>query len=89
MAHTKEESGLPIDQYNKSTPPGWQEGVPHYPFRLYRQKLALWHALTDLQPHQLGPAIAGRLRGRLFNLAMSLQFALPDGTVLAETQALS
>ena len=47
------------------------------------------NTLTDLQPQQIGPAIAGRLKGRLFNIAMSLQFFLPDGTLLAEAAALA
>lgn len=89
QAGHNEPGGLPLDQYTKSQPPGWQEGLPHYPFRLYSQKMKLWLQLTDLSESQVGPAIAGRLKGRLFNLAMSLRIQLPDGSVLTEDAALS
>ena len=60
MAHSNgdRDGGLPIDQFTKSTPPGWQEGLPHYPFRLYKQKMNLWSHTTDLMGGQIGPAMA-------------------------------
>ena len=57
-------------QYTKSTPPGCQEGISRYPFRPYSQTLKLWTPFTYLTDTQIGPAIAGRLKGRLFYLAM-------------------
>ena len=78
-----------MDGYSRSVPPGWAEGLPHYPFRLFEQKLKLWIQLNELNNAQLGPAIAGRLTGRLFNVAMGLQIRLEDGTMLTEDAALT
>ena len=65
-------SNLPLEQFNKSTPPGWRPGDAKYPLRRYEQLLSLWSKMTDLRPDQMGPAMAGRLRGASFQLAMKL-----------------
>jgi hypothetical protein len=66
-------SGLPLEAYTKSVPPGFAVGQTHFPFRRYLERLRLWYRLTDLDASQIGPAVAGRLSGRPFNLAMSLR----------------
>ena len=71
-----ESIGLPLDVYTKATLPGWKPGIAHFLFRRYLERLKLWSHMTDLQAGQLGPAVAGRLQGRLFNLAMVMKSAL-------------
>ena len=81
--------GLQLDQYNKSTPPGWRPGLYHYPYRRFIERLRLWYRITDLNAEQVGPAVAGRLQGRPFNLAMSLTITDRGGEVLTGDSALA
>ena len=53
------------------------------------ERLTLWYYQTDLKESAQGPAVAGRLSGRPFNLAMKLRFTLPDGRTLDGADALS
>jgi hypothetical protein len=46
-------SGLPLESYTKTTPPGWQTGHVHYPFIRYLERLRLWYRLTDVLPEQV------------------------------------
>ena len=66
------DSGTPLDQFTKSMPPGWRPNVVRYPLRRYIQLLRLWWRQTDLPETSAGPAMAGRLRGTAFQLAMNL-----------------
>ena len=66
------ETGTPIDQFSKSMPPGWRPNVARYPLRRYIQLLRLWWRQTDLPETSAGPAMAGRLRGTAFQIAMNL-----------------
>ena len=70
---------MPLDQYNKGTPPGWRPGLAHHPFRRFLERLRLWYRMTDLGADQVGPAVAGRLQGRPFNVAMKLRIVDPTG----------
>ena len=65
--------GMPLESFTRSTPPGWRPGVTSYPLRRYKQLLALWWRQTDLEERFLGPAMAGRLRGTAFQLAMAMR----------------
>ena len=66
------DSGLQLDQFTKSCPPGWKPGIAKYPLRRYFQLIGLWWRQTELQEHCMGPAVAGRLRGAAFQFALSL-----------------
>ena len=70
---TDASSRLPLDTFTRSTPPGWTVNIQRYPIRRYAQLLKLWWLQTDLPEHQWGPAIAGRLKGSVFQYAMSLK----------------
>ena len=74
----KDSHGTPLETFTKSTPPGWDPGQSDtYPLRAYVERLRLFTRMTDLRADQLGPAIAGRLKGRAFHLAMSMKFTCP------------
>lgn len=64
--------GLSLETFSRSTPPGWKPNMSRYPLRRYLQLLRLWWRTTDVPEHASGPAIAGRLRGTAFQLALSL-----------------
>ena len=82
-------SGLPLDQYTKTCPPGWRLGLYQYPLKRYLDLLKLWYRLTDYEPSQQGPAVAGRLQGRPFTLATELRLTKQDGTILVGDAALA
>ena len=81
--------GLPLDAFNKSTPSGWRPGLSHYPFRRYKERLQLWRLQTELSDAQQGPAVAGRLQGRPFNIALALRIVTQQGGILTGAQALA
>ena len=81
--------GLPLDQFTNATPPGWRPGITHYPFRRFKERLQLWSSTTDRTVAQQGPALAGRLTGRPFNLAMALKVQTQAGQELVGTAALA
>ena len=72
------DGGLPLDSFTRSCPPGWRPGQTSYPLRRYRQLLSLWWRQADLQEFQVGPAMAGRLRGAAFQVAMSMSMERYD-----------
>ena len=78
MTEMKLTGGLPLDEFTKSTPPGWRPGVNKYPFRKYQQKLRLWWRQTDVSESQAGPSIAGRLQGSAFQIANRLRASRID-----------
>ena len=83
MAYENSHS-LPLEVYNKSTPPGWTPGDARYPLRRYQQLLDLWVRFTDLSPDKRGPAMAARLKGSAFEMAIRLRttrYLPPDGRV--------
>ena len=63
--------------------------MPHYPFRRYMERLRLWYRQTELDVEAIGPAVAARLQGRPFNLAMSLAFQDRTGRQLRGDEALA
>ena len=67
-----EVSNIPLPQYTKSVPPGWDPSSQTFPLRAYIDRLKLWTRTTDLRNEQMGPAVAGRLVGRPFDVAMQL-----------------
>lgn len=69
-------SHLPLNQYSKDIPPGWDPRDPNFPLRAYISRLKLWSRTTSLRPEQMGPAVAGRLQGRPFDLALQMQIDL-------------
>eukprot|EP00959_Pyramimonas_sp_CCMP1952_P329605 6900837-Pyramimonas_sp.AAC.1 len=70
---THTESGLALDTFTKSVPPGWRVGLPKYPLRRYTQLLRLWWRQTDISESATGPAMAGRLKGAAFQIANNLK----------------
>ena len=67
-----EVSNIPLPQYTKSVPPGWDPSIQTFPLRSYIDRLKLWTRTTVLRSEQMGPAVAGRLVGRPFDVAMQL-----------------
>ena len=53
------------------------------------ERLRLWYRQTELDVEAIGPAVAARLQGRPFNLAMSLSFMNRDGRQLRGDEALA
>ena len=82
-------AGMPLESYNRSTPPGWRPGVTKFTIRRYLERLRLWYRQTDLGPEQVGPAVAGRLAGRAFDTAMSLRIVTQSGRALSGDSALA
>ena len=70
---------LPLQEFRRDVPPGWQAGDPAYPLRLYLEKLQLWYRTTNLDDEIVGPMVAGRLHGRAAKVAMMLRVPRPDG----------
>ena len=71
---------LPLQEYRRDVPPGWNPGDPGYPLRTYFEKLRLWYRVCSVEDELVGPLIAGRLYGRAAKIAMSLRVPRPDGT---------
>ena len=89
MANETGTSGLPLDQFSRQTPPGWHLGDSRYPVKRFLEVLKLWHATTDCDVEKRGPAVAGRLVGRLQKVALEMRLTKQDGTVLVGVDALS
>ena len=73
MATVASVGGLPLDEFSKSTPPGWRNGLKDNTFRLYLEKLRLWNRMTDVAEGNKGVTIAGRLKGRAYKTALKLK----------------
>ena len=86
---TSGSGGLALDQYSATLPPGWRPGLTHFPFRRYLERMRLWYRMNTLHPSQLGPAVAGRLQGKPFNMAMRLRITVRDGRTLVGDNALA
>ena len=80
---------LPLEAYNKSTPPGWKLGLYRYQFRRFMERMRLWYRLTDLNVDQIGPAIVGRLQGKPFTLALRTQVRAQNGNMLTGDEGLA
>ena len=71
---------IPLQEYRREIPPGWQPGDPAYPLKAYFDRLRLWYRIASLDDELIGPTIAGRLYGRAHRVAMPLRVPRPDGT---------
>jgi hypothetical protein len=87
--HSDFGGGLPLQEYTARVPPGWDPNDSKYPLHLYQERLSLWSRLTEFRPEQVGVAIVGRLKGRAYNLALSLVVTAPDGSTLVKDAALA
>lgn len=70
---------IPLQEYRKEVPPGWQPGDPNYPLRTYLDKVRLWYRITNMEDEAIGPLLAGRLYGRASKLALNLRVPRPHG----------
>ena len=90
MAQEGQNAGLALENYTKSTPPGWRPGIAGYPFRLYVQRMRLWYRITELSSSACGPAAIGRLSGRPYSLILeTLRLTTQEGEVLQGDAALA
>ena len=89
MTNVHHGGGIPIDEYSRQVPPGWAPGIAGYTMKLYQQKVRLWYHMTDLPETAIGSALAGRLKGGAFRLAMKLRCTQQDGTVVTGDVALA
>ena len=65
-----------LDYSDEKTPPGWMPGIANYPFVQYQKKLELWimrYRLASLPREQEAPAMASRLHGQPWEIAMKLR----------------
>ena len=55
--------GLPLDEFNKNTPPGWKPGIEGYPLKHYLDLCSLWYKQHDGKDEEVGILLSGRLKG--------------------------
>ena len=73
--------GMSLEDYSKQVPPGWMAHMSNYPLKLYKEKLALWMRITDLDEEKQGPTILGRIKGPAYRIIMQMQVPRqPDET---------
>ena len=65
--------GLPLDEYNRSTPPGWKPGLARYPLSLFEDKLKLWYKQFTGADEEVGILLAGRLKEGALTIALKLR----------------
>ena len=41
-------SGIPLDEYRKDVPPGWEPGNPRYPLKQFLERVKMWYLLYPL-----------------------------------------
>ena len=70
-------SGIPLDEYTSTIPPGWKPGMEHYPLRMYIDKMQMWWKQTDFEYAQASVLIAGRLKLGANKLALKLRLERP------------
>ena len=63
---------LALDEYNKTTPPGWMPHMREYPLKLFKEKFRLFMKQTSLKYEEIGPVLLGRLKGAAYRLAMKV-----------------
>jgi len=81
--------GIPLDEYTRTCPPGWQPGLDTYPFRLYQEKMKMWWLVQEYEDHVIGNIIAGRLKKGALRVAMLLRLTTLDGRVFIGSEALA
>ena len=65
--------GLALDEYTKSTPPGWRPHMHSYPLKLFLEKFDLWKRQTSVPENEIGVTLAGRLKDAAYRLAMKIK----------------
>ena len=68
--------GIPMEEYRRDVPPGWEPNIPSYPLKLYMERVRPWYRVYDGADENAGPLLVGRLRGRAQQIALGLR--LPD-----------
>eukprot|EP00971_Amphidinium_carterae_P348018 6490274-Amphidinium_carterae.1 len=84
-----DQGGQSLEYSKKDVPPGWRPGLRHYTFQRYIERVRLWRRTTDMKAHQQGPALASRLEGRPFDLALGLSIVNEEGRTLVGDEALA
>ena len=71
VVHT---GGLPLEEFNPKTPPGWQPGMDSWPFKKYLEKLKMWYRTSEYKVGDgiIGPLVALRLKGEAYEIAVKL-----------------
>ena len=69
-AHSYPGGNLPLEEYNERTPPGWQPGLPNYPWKRYFERLQLWNRMTTAEIGKRGILVHSRLKGDAHDLGL-------------------
>eukprot|EP00435_Cladocopium_sp_Y103_P026047 s1176_g6.t1 len=70
---------IPLDEYRRDVPPGWRPGQLDYPLKLYLERVRMWYDIYESPDEYVGPLLAGRLRGRAQQIALTLRLPDPHG----------
>ncbi|CAJ1458578.1 unnamed protein product [Effrenium voratum] len=81
MATPSGSGGIPLTEFRRDLPPGWEPGDPNYSLTTYFQRLRLWYRQTEVPDECVGPIVAGRLGPRAQRVALELRLVRPDGQV--------
>ena len=73
--------GVPLEEYRKDIPPGWEPNLVNYPLKLYMERVQLWYRVYEGADESVGPLLAGRLRGRAQQIALGLRLPDPNGHI--------
>ena len=73
--------GIPLDEHRRDVPPGWALGSLDYPLKLYLERAKMWYRMFEGLDESVGPLLAGRLRGRAQQIALTLRLPDPHGGV--------
>ena len=73
--------GVPLEEYRKDIPPGWEPNLVNYPLKLYMERVQLWYRVYEGADESVGPLLAGRLRGRAQQIALGLRLPEPNGHI--------
>ena len=68
---------MPLDESTRNVPPGWKPGLDWYPYRLYVEKVRVWHRTAEFNEEELGPILTQRLEGGALRVALTLRVPLP------------
>ena len=76
--------GVPLTEFRRDLPPGWEPGDPSYTLATCFQRLRLWHRQREVPDECVGPIVAGRLGPRAQRAALELKLVRPDGMVIGD-----
>ena len=79
----------PLMKFAKDMQPGWRPGLKTSPLRQWTKRLQLWHKVTNMPAHAIGPAVAARLEGRPVDIAAEVTRKDHNGAPLYGDEALS